>query len=149
MILEGLVDILHAVDNPVLDEEVHLEVRLGVHLGIQSILGVMDIYILLGLEVVGALEAVDCLAGGQPRHLGVEAVHCNHVQVHLVVPEVQMGEVREDLGDLVRPTNLEEQTTTEVLLMDLDQAVQLEGHDQVAVINSVDFDSNPLLMPNT
>ena len=84
------------------------------------------------MTYVGALEAVDCLVGGQPRHLGVEVVHCNHGQVRREVPEVQRGEVRMDLEDLVRPMNLVGQTTTGVPLMDLDQAVQLEGRGQVA-----------------
>jgi len=153
VILGAQMDNLRSVDNPVLDVEVHLEVHLGdrldVHLGILSILGVTDIYILPGLEVVGALEAVDCLAGGQPRHLGAEAAHCNHDQVHRGLPEVQMGEVQVDLEDLARAMNPVAQTTTGVPLMDSDQAAQLEGRGQVAVINSVDFDSNPLSMPNT
>ena len=84
------------------------------------------------MTYVGALEAVDCLVGGQPRHLGVEVVHCNHGQVRLGVLEVQKGEVRVDLEDLVRPMNPVAQMMMGVPLMDLDQAVQLEGRGQVA-----------------
>ena len=84
------------------------------------------------MTYVGALEAVDCLVGGQPRHLGVEVVHCNHDQVRQEVLEVQRGEVRVDLEDPVRQMSPVVQLMTGVPLMDLDQAVQLEGRGQVA-----------------
>lgn len=137
MILGVQRGILHFVDIPVQDEGV----LLGVHQDILSILEVMDICILLGLGVVGEPEVVDCWVG--VLHPGVEVWHCNHGLVQGVLGVLKNG-VQGVLGDLVNLEDPMGPMKMGVLLgQHLGQAVQLEEHDQVAVIDSEGSGSNP------